>query len=175
MLVVNKITEDHLRNSMSSRLSRSELMVQNSVRSQLISKCIIVLYNSMNLTYVLRTLASYFFDDVQDRKFLAQVTFPVDGRQSPLYEFIFVGQLITASICFNSHALVEGFLVTTVIAKYIIASVLIKLSHWNLSQYKVIGISRYCMRVLKSTSFEKKFQHFQLCIRLIFTIERRHW
>ncbi|XP_058805737.1 odorant receptor Or2-like isoform X1 [Phymastichus coffea] len=113
-LVINTISDDHLQNSKCEE-PRSEVMLQNSTRSQLISKCIIVMYNSMNMTYVLRTLASYVVDEVQDRKFLAQVTFPVDARQSPLYEFIFIGQVITASICFNSNAFIEGMLVTAVL------------------------------------------------------------
>ncbi|XP_058805738.1 odorant receptor Or2-like isoform X2 [Phymastichus coffea] len=86
-LVINTISDDHLQNSKCEE-PRSEVMLQNT---------------------------SYVVDEVQDRKFLAQVTFPVDARQSPLYEFIFIGQVITASICFNSNAFIEGMLVTAVL------------------------------------------------------------
>ena len=90
---------------------------ENCMRSQLVSKMIIYLYNTMNFTYFLRTIVSYIFDTVEDRKYLAQVTFPFDGRQSPAYEIIVIGQFITACLCFNSQALIEGLLATSVTIK----------------------------------------------------------
>ncbi|XP_031781937.1 odorant receptor 62 isoform X2 [Nasonia vitripennis] len=110
--VINKIFDDWKTDSQFV----SEMMVKNCTRSQLVSKFVIFLYNSMNFTYFLRTVISHIFDEVQDRKFLAQVTFPiVDGRQTPLYEIIIFFQFITASVCFNSQALVEGLLATLVL------------------------------------------------------------
>lgn len=88
----------------------SELMKENRHVSHVMSKSVIFLYNSMNFTYFLRTVASWIFDPVQERKFLAQVKFPIDCRQSPIYEVTVVAQFITASICFNSQSFIEGFL-----------------------------------------------------------------
>ncbi|OXU31131.1 hypothetical protein TSAR_010114 [Trichomalopsis sarcophagae] len=110
--VINKIFNDWK----TDRQFVSEMMVENCTRSQLVSKFVIFLYNSMNFTYFLRTVISRIFDEVQDRKFLAQVTFPIiDGRQTPLYEIIIFFQFVTASVCFNSQALVEGLLATLVL------------------------------------------------------------
>lgn len=110
MTVITKIIDDW---KIDSKLV-SEMMAENCTRSQTVSKFVIFLYNSMNFTYFLRTVISYIFDDVEDRKFLAQVTFPIDGRQTPLYEIIIFFQFVTASICFNSQALLEGLLATLV-------------------------------------------------------------
>lgn len=111
MVVISKIFEDW---KINQKETVPDVMVENCMRSQIVSKLVILLYNSMNFTYFLRTIISYIFDTVEDRKFLAQVTFPVDGRQTPMYEIIIFLQFITASICFNSQALVEGLLATLV-------------------------------------------------------------
>lgn len=62
----------------------------------------------------MRTVVSYIFDATEDRKYLTPVIFPMDGKQSPLYEIIFIGQFIAATVCFNSQALMEGLLATSV-------------------------------------------------------------
>ena len=90
------------------------VMMDNFTRSKLVSKSIIILYNTMHFTYVLKTLISYAFDSVEDRKYLAAVTFPIDGKQSPIFECVFVGQFCLALTTFNVHALIEGLLASSV-------------------------------------------------------------
>ncbi|XP_058805760.1 uncharacterized protein LOC131672513 [Phymastichus coffea] len=94
---------------------RSEVMKKNGTRFQRVAIFIIIMDNVVNFTYFLQTVTSYIFDEIPDRKFLARVKFPMDARQSPFYEIIIIGQFITASIHFNAHALVDGFLVTLVL------------------------------------------------------------
>jgi hypothetical protein len=107
MFVISQILEDW-------NIENKWVIADNYIRSQLLSKLIILLYNTMNFTYFLRAIISYMVDAIEDRKFLAEVTFPIDGRQSPIYEVILLSQFFTASICFNSHALIEGLLATMV-------------------------------------------------------------
>lgn len=105
MLAVKKIHTDWNKDE-----PASAIMKENCYISQMMSKSVLVLYNTMNFTYFLRTVASRIFDTVEERKFLAQVTFPFDARQSPIYDVVVMLQFITASICFNSNVFVEGFL-----------------------------------------------------------------
>lgn len=111
MLVINDMLEDW------SKKVVPRVMIENRARSRTISKTLIILNNLMCFTYVLKTLLSYIFDPIEERKFLAAVSFPFDGRQSPFYELIFIGQLILASTCLNVNCMIEGILAFSVILK----------------------------------------------------------
>lgn len=108
MLVVNDMMKDW------SRKSIPKVMVDNHARSKKISQCLIILNNSVYLTYLFKPLFSYIFHPVEDRKFLAAVYFPFDGRQSPYYEIITVGQLILSFGCLNILPLIDGLLTFSV-------------------------------------------------------------
>ncbi|XP_031784302.1 odorant receptor 71 isoform X1 [Nasonia vitripennis] len=86
-------------------------------RSKWLCKSIIMLYNSLILTFLLKPVRSYMNDSIEGRQYLAPVSFPkfIDAKQSPIYEIVIIGEIGTAFFCINSHALVEGLLASTVL------------------------------------------------------------
>lgn len=113
MTILNKMLEDW---QTMRTIEKFKAMADNFERSRWICKSIIMLYNTLILTFLLKPVISYMNDPVEDRQYLAPVSFPkfVNAKQSPIYEIINIGEVVTTFFCLNSHALIEGLLASSV-------------------------------------------------------------
>ncbi|NP_001177641.1 odorant receptor 72 [Nasonia vitripennis] len=114
MTILNKMLEDWQTMKM---IEEFKAMTDNFERSKWICKSIVMLYNSLILTFLLKPAISYMNDSVEHREYLAPVSFPkfMDAKQSPMYEIITAGEIVTTFLCLNSHALIEGLLASSVL------------------------------------------------------------
>ena len=91
-------------------------IIQNNARlTQILTKFILVSYNSLILTNLLMAIDSLFSENIEDRKFAMRAYLPLRAKNSPVFEVTCAVQFILMIFGANNHAVIEGLLVATVL------------------------------------------------------------
>ncbi|KAJ8679629.1 hypothetical protein QAD02_015416, partial [Eretmocerus hayati] len=105
-LMIDEVYDDWVAENISKPSHR--IIARNIKTARKLSYSIMALYSVMNSSFLLKSVVSYLFGDVDDRIFIVPAVFPWNGRQSPIYEITIISQFIMSSSVLYSLAVIEG-------------------------------------------------------------------
>lgn len=92
-----------------------DMILKNTRISIYLSYAIAACYNGLVFSYLAIAVMSYKnSENIDDRQFVMQANFPINAKESPVFETICVVQFITAFFATNGHTIIEGLLTVSV-------------------------------------------------------------
>ncbi|XP_032453632.1 odorant receptor 65 isoform X1 [Nasonia vitripennis] len=92
-----------------------KVMMKNAKIAFYLSSTIAICYNGLILSYLLKAILAYETENIYDRKYVMQATFPINAKSSPVFEMLCLFQFTVSVFAANGHAILEGLLTTSVL------------------------------------------------------------